>query len=330
MRKIVFAVGLLALLLLAGCAEQENSVDFFAMDTYLSIRAYGADDTLLQACKTRVESLEKKLSVTEEGSEIFALNENGQAALSPETAALLEDALALCEKTDGALDVTVYPVVRAWGFTTGEHRVPTDAEIETLLQLVDYRKVLLSELLASVPDGMMLDLGSVAKGYAGDCICALLRDRGVKSAILDLGGNVQVVGTKPNGKPWKVAVRAPEGEEYLGILDAQDEAVVTSGGYERFFIDENGVKRCHIMNPETGCPAESGLASVTVVGQSGTTCDGLSTALFVMGREGAEAFWRAHGGFEMLLLSEDGTLFITPELSERFEAGNYPLEVICP
>ena len=174
----------------------------------------------------------------------------------------------------------------------------------------------------------MLDLGSVAKGYCGDRICALLKDSGVKSAIVDLGGNVQVLGTKPSGKPWRIAVRAPEGDGYLGVLDAQDEAIVTSGGYERFFVDENGVTRCHILDPETGYPAESGLTSVTVVGESGLQCDGLSTALFVMGADAAADFWRANGGFELLLLRDDGTLCITPALAERFSAGNYPLEVI--
>ena len=317
-------------LLLTGCgdAPAENSASFFAMDTYVTVRAYGADEELLRSAEDRVEKLESLLSVTREDSEISRLNRDGCAELSKSTADLLRRALELGDLTAGALDVTVYPIVRAWGFTTGKYRVPTEAEISELLSCVDYRNVTLTDAGAAVPAGTMVDLGSVAKGYAGEQIAALLRDGGVRSALLDLGGNVQTVGAKPDGTPWSIAVRDPHGDGYLGVVSVTDEAVVTSGGYERYFVDESGAVRWHIMDPATGSPAQSGLLSATVVGKSGVICDGLSTALFVLGKDRAEALWRQMGSFEMILLSEEGELWITPGLEGRFTSKRYRPEVM--
>ncbi|MBQ7567112.1 MAG: FAD:protein FMN transferase [Oscillospiraceae bacterium] len=288
------------------------------MDTYMTVQAYGADDALLREAADCVNDLDARLSVTREDSEIARLNREGHVSLSPDTAALLSDALAVCERTHGALDVTVYPVVRAWGFTTGEYRVPSDAELDKLLPLVDYRAVSLDGGEVTLPQGAMIDLGSVAKGYAGDRIAALLREGGVRSALLSLGGNIQTVGHKPDGSDWRIAVRAPQGDGYLGVAEVADKAVVTSGGYERYFVDENGETRWHIMDPATGMPAKSGLVSVTVVGDEGLTCDALSTALFTMGLDKAADFWRQSRDFEMLLLTEDGALYATPGLAACF------------
>ncbi len=332
--KRVFAFLLAPLLLLPyGCAPaQPLERTFFAMDTVMTLRLYeGGDENTLDQAEARVRELEAQWSVTEENSEICALNRGGRAELSPETAELLGAALDMCRRTDGALDISTYPVLRAWGFTTGEYSVPGGEAIAALLPLVDYGRVALEAGAAALPPGMEIDLGSVAKGYTGDALAALLKQGGAASALLDLGGNIQAVGSKPDGSPWRVAIRDPAGDGNIGVVEVVDQVVVTSGGYERYF-EEDGVRYWHIIDPATGWPARSGLTSVTVVGESGLLCDGLSTALFVMGREGALEHWRQHRDFEAVLVSEDGSVTITAGLEGRFTPADpaRPLTVAQP
>ncbi len=330
--KRAFAL-LLALLLPYGCAPaQPLERTFFAMDTVMTLRLYeGGDENTLDQAEARVRELEGLWSVTDGASEISTLNHDGSAELSPETADLLRTALGMCERTGGALDISTYPILRAWGFTTGEYAVPEEEEIAALLPMVDYTQVMQDGTCASLPEGMEIDLGSVAKGCAGWRLAHLLKENGVTSALLDLGGNIQTVGAKPDGSPWRVAIRNPAGEGNVGVVEVVEEAVVTSGGYERYF-EEDGVRYWHIIDPKTGAPARSGLASVTVVGESGLLCDGLSTALFVMGREGALEHWRQHRDFEAVLVSEDGSVTITAGLEGRFTPADpaRPLTVARP
>ena len=303
---------LLLALLLAGCAAPEEPCrrELEAMDTYMVLTVYGprAGEAAGQG-EALLRELEARLSVTEEDSEIYRANHSGgePVPLSEDTARLLAQALALCESTEGALDVTIYPVVRAWGFTTGAFRVPEEAELARLLERVDYTRVRLEGDSLTLPEGVELDLGAV-----------------------ELGGNVQAMGIRPDGKPWRVAVQAPEGG-YAAALEVADKAVVTSGGYQRYF-QQDGKTYCHIIDPAAGRPAESGLASVTVVADRGVRADGLSTALFVMGRERAEAYWREHGDFELIFLGEDGGAAVTEGLEDCFtlygEWEGRPLEIV--
>ncbi len=307
------------LLLCAGCAAgtaEPCAAYLFAMDTYMELRVWGPEELVSEAGELLTD-LEARLSVTDPDSEISGLNRTGEADLSADTAALLAESLALCRRTAGALDLTVYPLVRAWGFTGDAFRVPAPDEIEELLARVGYEDVDLTGTHAELPAGAALDLGSVAKGYAGRRIAERLRAAGVTSALLNLGGNVQTVGAKPDGSPWRVAIRDPDGEGLLGTLDVEDLAVVTSGGYERCFT-ENGVTYWHILDPATGYPAKNGLVSVTVAGADGLVCDALSTALFVMGPERAADFWRESGDFEAVLVTEDGAILITEGLADCF------------
>ncbi|MBR4656820.1 MAG: FAD:protein FMN transferase [Oscillospiraceae bacterium] len=315
----------------APSGPEETRLDFFCMDTYMSLRAWGTDPDTLREAKKEAEGLEALLSVTDEDSEIARLNEAGSAALSPETAAVLARALELCHETEGALDISVYPIVRAWGFTTGQYRVPEKGELDALLETVDFRKIGLEGLDASLPEGMALDLGGIAKGWAGDRMAEALRASGVQSALLDLGGNIQTVGRKPDGSLWRIAVKDPDGSGTLGVLSVSDSAVITSGGYERFFTGEDGTVYWHIMDPETGACARSGLLSVTVTGPEGARCDAYSTALFVMGEARAADFWRARRDFGMVLVTEEGRVLYTPDLADSFapEKGTkYAFEVI--
>lgn len=323
------ALALAAALLLGGCARTQEpaSSQIFAMDTVMSLEVYGdnGEELTAQAVET-IYRLEGLWDVTDEDSEIWALDHSGGAwvDLSPETADLLEQAVDLCALTDGALDLTAYPAVRAWGFTTGAYRVPSQEELDALVPLIDYTRLELDSAnsRARLPEGMELDLGAVAKGYTGTLLAQQLREAGVTSALLSLGGNIQTVGTRPDGSPWRVAIQDPaqEGQTALGVVEITDQAVVTSGGYQRHF-QEDGQDYWHIMDPDTAAPARSGLSSVTVIGSDGTVCDALSTALFVMGAEQAADFWRDNQSLqvELILVGQDGSIQITQGLEDTFE-----------
>ena len=318
---------LLCLLLLSGCTAQAEPVEatFFAMDTIMTLRVYGGDQALLDRLQGEVLRLEGLWSVTDGDSEIFAANHalGSPVTVSEDTAALIFQALELGQDTGGALALTIRPVVQAWGFTTGEYQIPSQEELDGLLPLVDDSRVELDGTSLTLPDGAELDLGAVAKGYTGQHLARLIQEAGVTSALLDLGGNIQTVGCRPDGDPWRVAVRDPEGEGYAAVLEVEDEAVVTSGGYQRYF-EENGVRYWHILDPATGQPARSGLSSVTIIGSDGGLCDGLSTALFVLGLEGAADYWRQWGGFEAVLITDEGQVWITEGLEDRFTlTGTY-------
>ena len=232
----------------------------------------------------------------------------------------------MSSSTDGAFDITIAPVMDLWGFFTKDYRVPSDGEIKDALKYVDYRRVSVSGTRVSVGNGMKLDLGGIAKGYLSGRIIDIFKERGVSSGIVSLGGNVHCLGTRPDGEAWRVAVQNPSGEGYIGVLPVTDKAVVTSGGYQRYF-ESGGKTYHHIIDPKTGVSAESGLSSVTVVSEDGARADALSTALFVMGLDGAEKYYKERGGFEAVLVTDSGEVYVTDGLKDNFES-EYEYKVI--
>ena len=336
MKKHFISAMLSALLFLTGCSAESSPEPvqgtFFAMDTAMDFTVYG-DAALLDEAETLIGSLEEQVSVTDEHSDIYAIDHTGSGSLSGNAAELMEQALELCRRTGGALDISVYPIVRAWGFTTGSYQVPDEETIQSLLPLVDYTQIQYDAAtgVVTLPEGMEIDLGSVAKGYAGQLAAQMLREHGVQSALLNLGGNVQTVGAKPDGSPWQIGIKDPQGEDAMMVLSVEDQAVVTSGGYERYF-EQDGQTYWHIMDPSTGHPADSGLISVTIVGDEGVICDGLSTALFVMGLEKAADLWAQSGDFEAVFVTASGEVYITEGLRDHFalteQYADTPVSVI--
>ena len=336
MKKYFISAMLSALLFLTGCSAESSPEPvqgtFFAMDTMMDFTIYG-ESGLIDQSESLIASLESLVSVTDANSELYAINQTGSGTLTGKASSLMEQALEICRRTDGALDLSIYPIVRAWGFTTGSYQVPDEAEIQALLPLVDYRKIQYDAADGDVtlPEGMKIDLGSVAKGYAGQLVAQMLREHGVQSALLNLGGNVQTVGAKPDGSPWQIGIKDPQGEDAMMVLSVEDQAVVTSGGYERYF-EQDGQTYWHIMDPSTGHPADSGLISVTIVGDEGVVCDGLSTALFVMGLEKAADLWAQSGDFEAVFVTASGEVYITEGLRDRFalteQYADTPVSVI--
>ena len=301
----------------------------------MTITAYGENaESALNKAEERVSELENLWSATKENSEIYAINHsNGQSvAVSPETAELFDFSLEISEMTDGALDCSIYPILTEWGFTTSDYTIPTEERISELLAYTDYRKINFNGEYVQIPENMQIDLGAVGKGYTGDLVVEILKENSIESALLDLGGNIQTIGTKPDGIDWKIGLRSPFDEGNFATLEVSDRAVITSGGYERYFVGDDGETYWHILDPKTGKPAHSGLISVTVIGDEGRLCDALSTSLFVMGLEKATELWRNRDDFEMILVTEDGKIYLTEALENQFSLnqmyGNLQTEVI--
>ncbi len=306
--------------------------DVFAMDTYMTVTAYGdRAEEAVEAAVEEIERLDAILSTGDENSEVAAVNKNGGGVLSSDTAYLLERSLELNEMTDGKFDITIYPVMEAWGFTTQEYSVPSEDTLQELLSLVDSGGVVYNEENSEVSferEGMMIDFGGIAKGYTSSRIMDIYREYGVVSGMVSLGGNVQLMGTKTDGSFWRVAIQSPDEEDgYIGVLEAADVAVITSGGYERYF-EQDGVTYHHIIDPDTGYPADNGLVSVTIVSADGALADGLSTSLFIMGLDEASDFWRAHSEeFDTILMDESGTVYVTEGIADRFQS-DYEVQII--
>ena len=316
-------------------SEKDNkaySRDIFAMDTYMSIRAYGGGEKALDAAEERIRELESELSVTSQDSDVSRINaaSGSPAEVSDDTLAILKKAVEIGGLTGGALDITAYPLVREWGFTTGSYHIPDQQVIDTLLENVDFSRINISGNSVSAGEGQMVDLGALAKGYTGDEVIQTLRDNGADAAIISLGGNVQSFGEKPDGSEWKVAVRDPFSPETdMCVIGIGEKAVITSGNYERCFKGDDGREYWHIIDPADGYPADNGIVSATIIGDSGIDCDALSTAMFVEGLEGAAELWRSDPAYDMILVTDDGNIYYTDGIAGSFDnLSDMPAEVI--
>lgn len=318
--------GVLAFLLIGGCilwSLQRNRTytrTIFAMDTVMVFTAKGPRaPAALEEAIAEVQRLDALLSAQNPDSEISRLNAQGRAPVSEDTAKLLETASEISAGTGGLFDCTIYPLMELWGFPTKMYRVPSEEEMAALLPLVDSATIRVNNGEAELGEGQRIDLGGIAKGYASARVMEIFRAHGISSAMVSLGGNVQTMGERPEGGGWRIGVQDPQGgSEYPAVVEAKDVAVVTSGGYQRYF-ERDGKRYIHILDPRTGRPVESDLLSVTVVSPDGTLADALSTAACVMGLEGAASYWRTHNGFELIMIAEDGSVYMTEGLENVVE-----------
>lgn len=326
MKRFLFLF-LIPALLLCACTPSGGTyyeTDLYAMDTYMTIRVYGSDaQEQAQAAVACINTLNSTLSATDPHSALYRLNRTGTSS-DATICTLLRRTLPLSERTGGTLDPTVYPLVCLWGFPGQNYRVPTASEISAALAHVGTSHILLSGSSVSLDHGTQLDFGAVGKGYAGQQCAALLSQNGVAAALLCLGGNIQTLGTKPDGSDWVVGITDPnDTTACFGTLHLSGtHAIVTSGSYQRQFT-QDGKTYHHILDPATGYPADSGLVSVTIVADDGFLADGLSTALFVMGLEKATDFYRQSDDFEAIFMTTDGTVYLTAGLSDCFTGCEY-------
>ena len=341
MKKLsAFVLAALFAALLCACSfekgssgSDEKSVSCEAMDTFISAQLYGAGQETADKIESERTRLDSELSVVNSDGEnnfVYRLNRDGSAKVSDDVAELARQSLELCKSTNGALDITVYPFIEEWGFVSKNYKIPTESRLAELLPLVDYRNVVQSgKELSFRTKGMKLDFGAVAKGYAADRVVEYLGGR-ASSAIVNLGGTVAAYGKKPDGSKWRVGVADPENSaSYMGMLTCTDKVVATSGSYERNFTGKDGKTYSHIIDPKTGIPADSGILSVTVVSDSGVQSDALSTALFVMGKEGAEKYYRGNKNFDYIILTTDKKAYVTGGVADDFKvADGYDYEIV--
>lgn len=315
--------------ILAGCTvqgsdkEQSCTKNTFAMDTVMQFTAYGEkSEAAVDAAIEEVNRLDGLLSTGSPSSEVSRINREGQGMLSDDTGSLLESAMTYYEETGGLFDFTIYPLMKLWGFTTKEYYVPSEEELRETLGLVDAGRVTTDGTTVTLGEGQEIDFGGIAKGYTSARVMEIFREYGVAHALVSLGGNVQTLGTKPDGSRWRIGIQDPDSTRgaTLAVVSVEDQAVVTSGGYERYF-EQDGTTYIHIVDPRTGYPVKGDLVSVTIVSRDGTMADALSTSLYIMGLEDAEDYWREHREeFDCVLLTTDGEFYVSKGLEEYFQS----------
>ena len=259
----------------------------FMLDTICSVTLYdwnGDGSLILDGAFRLCGSYEKSLSATVSGSDIFRINHgNGKPVeISQESADLLKRALEYCRMSGGEFDITIYPAKSLWNFSGEDASIPDPDALAQASSMVDYTKVVVGGTKVTLPKGMGIDLGAIAKGFIADRIADYLRDHDVTSAVIDLGGNVYALGSKPDGSSWRVGIRQPFGEGEADIIKTADSSVVTSGIYQRYF-EKNGIIFHHILRSSDGMPCDTGLYSVTVIAKSSEQCDALSTMCMLLG-----------------------------------------------
>lgn len=326
--KRITAIVTVAVMLIALSACQSSyTTDIFAMDTIMTITAYGKDsEKATELAKQKIKQLERLFSVTDSDSEIGNINASTDfVEVSYDTEKIITRALEISNMTQKAFDITIRPVTKLWGFTDNNPHVPDATDIESALNTVESCRVEIEN--GKIKCAGELDLGAIAKGYAAGCIRAIFDQYDIKHAVVSLGGNVMLKGSRPDGKPWNVGITHPQNsEEIIGILKAQDTSVVTSGGYERSFV-QDGITYHHIIDPKTGYPANSGTISATVISLDDTLADALSTAFYVSGVEQSAQYWRQYGGFDMILIT-DGCIYITEDIYDYFQLKDGSFSVV--
>lgn len=310
--------------LFCGCqspAAEPLTRQTILFDTIIQIRIYDSDaNKILDQCIEKCEYYENLFSRTVEESDIYRINHANTAPVEvhAETIALLETALSYCELSDGAFDITLAPVSDLWDFQNNSGTLPDSDQLQKCLKAVGYENVCITENTVQLtnPD-TQIDLGAIAKGYIADQLKLYLEESGIEHALIDLGGNILAIGGKPDGSPFHIAIQKPFDAQGTPITSVKtmDDSIVTSGIYQRY-VEINGKIYHHILNSKTGYPYENDLYSVTIISDSSTTADALSTTCFALGLENGLELINNLDNTEAIFITNDYELIYSDGLSE--------------
>jgi Membrane-associated lipoprotein involved in thiamine biosynthesis len=318
---------------LTGCNSNKNEMydaQSFAMGTVLIQKVYGEKgQAAMDEVNEKMKSLEELLTFNAPEGDIYKLNENAgkqNVELHPETLEIIKKALQIAELSNGAFDITIGPLVKSWGIGTKDENIPSGDVLQNIMPLINYKDLYIDQNTVGLKRvGQMVDLGGIAKGYAGDAAIQIYKKYGIHSAFISIGGNVVTLGSKPDGSPWTVGIRNPrpkgsqtQSEQIVGYVTVVDQAVTTAGDDQRYF-EKNGQRYFHILNPKTGYPAQSGLMSVTLVTKSSFDADALDTAIFILGLEKGQELLRQYGGVEAVFITTDKKIYVTDGLKGNFK-----------
>ena len=318
MKRVISLLLCIAMLPLVLCCcdsvTDEYTDEMFALDTFISFKMVGDEDvvnTTIEKCKSEIKRLEDLLSATKSSSDVYAINNanSDKVSVSEETAQLIIKACEISKTCNGAFDISVYPLVKLWGFDTKEYVVP---EIESIAQtkaLVDYTKVNVSaDSFVSLCEGMSIDLGAIAKGYIGDKLWEIMKQSDISRGLVNLGGMVVTCDNSDN-YDYTIGVEYPDTGEVFAKYSTEYPFSVTSGAYQRYF-EQDGVRYHHIIDTQSGYPSQSDISSVTVIGNKGVDNDALSTAFFVMGIDKTLEYLNTHtdedgSNYSVIILNAD-------------------------
>lgn len=344
MKKFLYLLTIVLFLGVTACTPKEEESlgrEVFALDTVSTFSIWTNEkvnkaraEELLKDVEALLLYYDRLLSRTVETSDVYRLNEAGgmEVPIGLETAYLIEQSLYYSELTQGYFDVSILPVKELWDFKAEHPRLPSDQAIEEARALVSYKNINLGQevfigeqdlikanplnpeqdkawRMASLKNGARIDLGAVAKGYIADQISNHLKEQGIEKGIINLGGNILMIGQKGPDQPWKVGVQSPDGAQnsFIATVDVVDASVVTSGVYERYF-ELDGVRYHHLLNPFTARPTDNGLLSVTIFSDESIVGDALSTSCFVLGPDEGMALVESIPGVEAAFILEDGEI----------------------
>lgn len=318
----------------SGCSQDINkdnnqpvSKTDFILGTVVTIKIYdNPKEEIFSKVFDKLREIENIMTINSEKSEVIDINsKSGKefVKVSDDTFYVIKKGKYFSELSKGKFDISIGPLVKLWNIGTEYAKVPTEEEIKDKKALVNYNKVVLNEGEKSVKleeEGMILDLGGIAKGYGADEIINILKENNVNHAIINLGGNVFAHGNKPDGKPWKIGVQnplSPRGD-YIGIVNAVNQTVVTSGIYERY-IEKDGIKYHHILDTDTGYPVENRLAGVSIIANNSIDADSLSTLAFVLGLDEGIKLIEDLDNVEAVFVTKDSEVYITSGLEGKFK-----------
>lgn len=357
-KRMLLLLSLAFLLILGGCTGDQGSLmpdpagaaasgaikdpvkkSYYIFDTIVQVKVYDSQITDLhfEEIGELLNKIDAEMSRTNTESELYAVN--AQAGIKPvqvseNTFKVISKAADYTELTGGRFNLAIGPLVNLWDIGSEGAQVPASAEIQKRMPLIDYRQLQLEPENRKVylkQKGMVLDLGGIAKGYSADVIAEYLTAHGFQSAIIDLGGNVLALGQKPGGQKWTIGIQDPDEARGnpIGSLKVENRTIVTSGVYERYFV-QDGKAYHHILDSDTGYPVDNSLNSVTIVTERSIDADALSTALFSMGLEKGLAFAEQLEHVEALFITKDRKVHITPGLAEILEMTNDSYTLVEP